>query len=102
MAASTQATSPNHVDPGPSWLWDYSFGLISQQGVPLDTSPLRGTMALHPKTDRAPASPNGAESSSQYNFFDLSTGPSTAPGRIPAQDTSDPTDVSDNVEAGMS
>jgi len=102
VAASTLATSPNHVDPGPYWLWDYYFGLISQQGVPLNTSTLRGTITLHPKTDRAPAGPNGTESSSQYNFFDLYTGPSTASGLIPAQDTSDPTDVSYNVEAGMS
>ncbi len=30
----TLSTTPNHVDPGPYWLWDYYFGLINQQGVP--------------------------------------------------------------------
>lgn len=102
VPASTLGTSPNHVDPGPYWLWDYYFSLISQHGVPLDISTLKGTITLHPKTDRFPAGPNGTESSSQYNFFDLYTGPSTASSLIPAQDTSDPTDVSYNVEAGMS
>lgn len=102
VPASTLAASPNHVDPGPYWLWDYYFSLISQQRVPLNTSTLRGTITLRPTTDRAPAGPNGTESSSQYNFFNLYTGPSTASGLIPAQDISDPTDVSYNVEAGMS
>jgi hypothetical protein len=102
VAASTLGTSPNHVDPGPYWLWDYYFGLISQQGVPWDISTPRNTITLHPETDRAPAGPHGTESSSQYNFFNLYTEPSTASALIPAQDTSDPTDVSYNVEAGMS
>jgi hypothetical protein len=33
----TLGTSPNHVDPGPYWLWDYYLGLINQQGVPFAT-----------------------------------------------------------------
>ena len=32
--APTLGTSPNHVDPGQYWLWDYYLGLIHGQGVP--------------------------------------------------------------------
>jgi N-acetylmuramoyl-L-alanine amidase len=106
VASSTLSTSPNHVDPGPYWLWDYYFHLINQQGVPLDNTALPHTITLHPQTDQVlngPMGPYGQEeTAADYNFFDLYTGPSTASGLIPAQDTSDPTDVSYNVEPGIS
>jgi hypothetical protein len=106
VASATLSSSPNHVDPGPYWLWDYYFHLISQQGVPLDDAALPHTITLHPRTDQVlngPLGPYGQEeTSADYNFFDLYTGPSTASGLIPAQDTSDPTDVSYNVEPGIS
>ena len=35
--APSLGSSPNHVDPGPYWLWDYYLGLINQQGVPFST-----------------------------------------------------------------
>ena len=33
----TLGSSPNHVDPGPYWLWNYYLSLINQQGVPFAT-----------------------------------------------------------------
>jgi hypothetical protein len=106
VPSSTLSISPNHVDPGPYWLWDYYFRLISQQGVPLNSTALPHTITLHPRTDQVlngPMGPYGQEeTSADYNFFDLYTGPSTASGLIPAQNTSDPTDVSYNVEPGVS
>lgn len=106
VASSTLSTSPNHVDPGPYWLWDYYFHLISQQGVPLNSIALPHTITLHPRTDQVlngPMGPYGQEETpADYNFFDLYTGPSTASGLIPGQNTNDPTDVSYNVEPGVS
>lgn len=102
VPASKMAESPNHVDPGPYWLWDYYFTLISQQGVPLNIASAPGTITLHPTTDQSPAGSGGAETSANYNFFKLYTGPGTNTGLIPAQNTSDPIDTSYNVEAGMS
>ncbi|HET8843328.1 MAG TPA: peptidoglycan recognition family protein, partial [Ktedonobacteraceae bacterium] len=37
VPSPTLASSPNHVDPGPYWLWDYYFHLINQRGVPLNS-----------------------------------------------------------------
>jgi len=106
VAASTLSTSPNHVDPGPYWLWDYYFHLISQQGAPLNSVALPHTITLHPRNNQELHGPKGpygwVGTSADYNFFKLYTGPSTASGLIPAQDTSDPTDVSYNVEPGIS
>lgn len=102
---SPSATSqPNHVDPGPYWLWDYYFGLIHQQGVAYPaTSTDPHIFMLRPATDRSPDGKNGAETSANFNFFYLYNGPSTASGRIPQQNTSsDITDVTDNVEPDMS
>jgi hypothetical protein len=66
--------------------------------VPLYNTALPHTLTLHPLTDQVlngPMGPYGQEETpADYNFFSLYTGPSTASGLIPAQDTSDPTDVS--------
>ncbi|HEU5378104.1 MAG TPA: N-acetylmuramoyl-L-alanine amidase [Ktedonobacteraceae bacterium] len=100
------AASPNHVDPGPYWLWDYYFSLISQQGVALNTRLLPDTITLHPQNNQSlsgPPGPNGQEGTSQdYNFFPLYTGPSTKSGIIPQQGNNDPIDVSYNIEPGVS
>jgi hypothetical protein len=106
IASSTLGTSPNHVDPGPYWFWDYYFNLISQQGVTLSTITPPHTITLRPKTDQALNGPMGPfgqeETASDYNFFYLYKGPSTTSGLIPAQNTADKTDVSYNVEADIS
>ncbi len=98
VPSPTVPASPNHFDPGPYWMWDYYFNLISQQGVSLSTSTPLDTITLHPKTDQ---NPNGA-TSADYNFFKLYNGPSTKSGLIPAASPGDPTDTSYNVEPGMS
>lgn len=93
---------PNHVDPGPYWLWDYYFKLINQQGVPF---PAAGTTSqvvlLQPATDQAPAGQQGKETQANFSFFFLYNGPSTRSGRIVQQNkNSDVTDVTNNIEPG--
>lgn len=93
----------NHVDPGPYWLWDYYFKLISQQGVP-DASQVAppNTITLHPRSDQQPAGPGGTETTANYAFAPLYTGPSTKSGLIPQLGSNDPTDVSYNIEPDIS
>lgn len=102
---SPSATSlPNHVDPGPYWLWDYYFKLVQKQDVP---DPPQATDAhiftLHPKSAQQPFGKKGKESSANFNFFYLYNGPSTASGRIPQEGSGhDITDVSGCVEPDIS
>ncbi len=98
------SVGPNHVDPGPYWLWDYYFRLIHQQGVPYPTGGFNNNIiTLHPRTDQRPFGKNGTETPANFNFFYVYNGPSTASGLIPQQgDGTDVTDVTDNVEPGMS
>lgn len=105
VPASTLAAGPNHVDPGPYWLWDYYFNLISQQGGGTynasDGPP--NTITLHPVSDQQPDGSNGTETTANFNFFYLYKGPSTKSGLIPQQgDGTDITDVSYSVEADVS
>ena len=102
VPAPTLATTPNNVDPGPYWLWDYYFGLICKQGVPLHLVTPAHTITLRPLTDRLPAGPDGTETAAQYNFFNLYNGPSTASGLIPQVDSNDPIGETYNVEPEMS
>lgn len=96
--------APNHVDPGPYWLWDYYFKLINQQGVPYPQGNYhQGIITLHPRTDQRPYNKNGTETPANFNFFYLYNGPSTASGLIPHEsDGTDVTDVTDNVEPDIS
>jgi hypothetical protein len=109
IAAHATVPSPssdhtNHVDPGPYWLWDYYFALIHQQGTafpPAASTP--HVFVLRPRSDRRPLGKQGRETRANFNFFYLYTGPSTASRRIPRQGRgSDITDVTDNVEPGVS
>ncbi|GHO88086.1 N-acetylmuramoyl-L-alanine amidase [Dictyobacter formicarum] len=92
---------PNHVDPGPYWLWDYYFGLIHSQGVPYpQEESTKGTIELHTQKH---LDKGGVESPADFNFFYLYNGPSTKSGLIPQY--SNPTDITDetnNVEADIS
>src|SRR5262249_20185303 len=100
----TLGSSPNHVDPGPYWLWDYYLGLINQQGVPLPggTGPA-GVITLHPASDQQPLGANGTETTANFNFFYLYTGPSTANPKVPRKGAAtDITDETDNVEPAIS
>ncbi len=98
------AVAPNHVDPGPYWLWDYYLKLIHQQGVPFPQGKTEDhVITLHPQTDQRPFGRNGTETPANFNFFYLYNGPSTASGLIPQQgDGTDITDVTNNVEPDMS
>lgn len=104
VPAPTPGTAPNHVDPGPYWLWGYYFELIHQQGIPLANlaSTVR-IMTIRPQTDMQPEGPNGTETPANFNFFKLYTGPSTRSGLIPnASNGTDITDETYNVEAYLS
>ncbi|GLV55521.1 hypothetical protein KDH_23650 [Dictyobacter sp. S3.2.2.5] len=92
---------PNHVDPGPYWLWDYYFGLIHSQGVPYPQEErTKGTIELHTQKH---LDKGGVESPADFNFFYLYNGPSTKSGLIPQySNPTDITDVTNNVEADMS
>ena len=97
------AAAPNHVDPGPYWLWDYYFSLIHKQGIPFPaTSKDKHVFALQPATDKRPYNKNGTETPANFNFFYLYNGPSTASGLIPTADNTDVTDVRDNVGPDVS
>jgi N-acetylmuramoyl-L-alanine amidase len=100
----TLGTSPNHVDPGPYWLWNYYLGLINQQGVPWPTGTgPAGVITLKPASDAQPLGPNGTETPDNFNFFYLYTGPSTAGPKVPRKGSAtDITDVTDNVEPAIS
>ena len=95
------ATGPNHVDPGPYWLWDYYLHLIHRQGV---LFPRLGhtthTIELHTKQH---LSKGGVETPADFNFFYLYNGPSTNSGLIPqGSDGTDITDATNTVEANIS
>lgn len=97
--APTLGTSPNHVDPGPYWLWDYYLGLINQQGVPFATGNTpSGVIRLNPSSGQQPDGTNGTETTSNFNFFTLYTQPSTASATLPSENPGDITDESNNVE----
>jgi hypothetical protein len=99
------ANTPNHVDPGPYWLWDYYLRLVGSQlrssRVVLPATP--HVITLHPATDQSLLGPNGTETVKNFNFFYLYTGPSTQSGLIPQEGSpSDITDETSNVEPAIS
>lgn len=102
--APTLGTSPNHVDPGPYWLWDYYLGLINAHGVPFTTGPApAGVIRLNPASGQQPDGSNGTETTANFNFFYLYTQPSTASALLPSKGSpGDVTDESNNVETMIS
>ena len=102
--APTLGTSPNHVDPGPYWLWDFYLGLIHQQGVPfaIGHTP-SGVIRFNPRSGRQPDGSGGTETTANFNFFYLYTQPSTASAKLPSKGSpGDVTDESNNVETMIS
>ena len=93
---------PNHVDPGPYWMWDYYFDLIHQQGVAYPSlGHASKTIELHTQKH---LSQGGVEAPADFNFYYLYNGPSTQSGLIPhySGNGTDVTDETDNVETGIS
>ncbi|MEO7021648.1 MAG: peptidoglycan recognition family protein [Ktedonobacteraceae bacterium] len=92
---------PNHVDPGPYWMWDYYFKLIHEQGVAYPkVGHTANTIELHTKNR---LSKGGVETPGDFNFYSLYNGPSTASGLIPQLNGgTDVTDETGNVETGIS
>lgn len=101
---SPSATSlPNHVDPGPYWLWSYYIKLIHDQGISYPGEAVAPVFLLRPLSARLPFGKDGKETSANFNFFYLYNGPSTASGRVPQLGNGhDVTDVSGSVEPGVS
>ncbi|HET8840533.1 MAG TPA: N-acetylmuramoyl-L-alanine amidase [Ktedonobacteraceae bacterium] len=95
---------PNHVDPGPYWLWNYYLNLIHQQGVALADQPLlQNSITLSPKSSQRPFGTQGRETSANFNFFYLYRDPDTRSARIPQQgSSSDITDVTSSIEPALS
>ncbi len=100
----TLGSSPNHVDPGPYWLWDYYLNLIHQQGVPLATGHTpSGVIRLNPASGQQPDGSGGAETTDNFNFFYLYTQPSTASAKLASKGSAgDITDESNNIETMLS
>ena len=100
----TLGSSPNHVDPGPYWLWSYYLGLINQQGVPFATGPTpAGVIRLNPASGQQPAGSGGTETTANFNFFTLYSQPSTASAPLPSKGAAgDITDESNNIETMLS
>ncbi len=97
------ALMPNHVDPGPYWLWDYYFYLINRYGIPYAPGALDvNIITVHPGTDQLPLGSGGQEVPQNYNYFPLYNGPSTASGQIPYAGGDALTDETGNVEPGIS
>jgi N-acetyl-anhydromuramyl-L-alanine amidase AmpD len=101
------ANAPNHVDPGPYWLWSYYLHLIREQLKQASQSTVATDkdahiITLRPQTDLQPALPNGTETAANFNFFYLYNGPSTKSGLIPQQgDGTNITDETNNVEPAI-
>jgi N-acetyl-anhydromuramyl-L-alanine amidase AmpD len=98
---SLLSVAPNHVDPGPYWLWPYYFSLIHQQGIAYPQPNVgQQLVTLVPKAGLKPFGSNGTETAQNFNFFSVYNGPSTASGLVPH--SGDPTDITDettNVES---
>lgn len=108
IPAPNLANTPNNVDPGPYWLWDYYLKQVRTQEKQLDQpaialSKKSHIITLHPVTARKLLGGGGTESPANFNFFYLYNGPSTKSGLIPQEGTgSDITDETNNVEPDMS
>src|SRR5436190_9393263 len=98
------AVSPNHVDPGPYWLWDFYLNLIKAQNpLPIKPQPNARIVSIHPLTGMLPLGLGGTETAANFNFFYLYNGPSTQSGLIPPHAAAtDITSETTNVEVGIS
>lgn len=104
IPSSSVATAPNHVDPGPYWLWDYYFSLIRAQGVAAPARVFHShVLTLYPGTDQRPWGYYGRETRNNFSFFKLYQRPSTRSPLIPYMGSIyDITNVTFNVESRMS
>ncbi len=102
------ANTPNHVDPGPYWLWSAYLKLVQQElGKESYDTPAGNShvIALRPESALRPAGPDGTETADgNFNFFYLYNGPDTKSGQIAsmASPTDPAFDETNNVEPEMS
>jgi N-acetylmuramoyl-L-alanine amidase len=101
IPSSLLIVAPNHVDPGPYWLWQYYLTLIHQQGIAYPWPDISlEFVTIIPRTGQKPLGPNGTETTQNFNFFSVYNGPSTTSGLVPhSGDSSDITDETTNVES---
>lgn len=102
IPAPKLSLGPNHVDPGPYWLWDNYFQLINELGVPFAPVSDNSTiLMLRPVTSLVPLD-GERETELNYNYFPLYNGPSTDSGLIPQVSADNKFDETGNVEPGVS
>jgi hypothetical protein len=101
IPAPSLATTPNHVDPGPYWLWDYYLGLVRKNRVSNACSLQNAPMLLQrPALNRSPQGNNGQD---VLSYFYLYSGPTTASPLVrQVGGGDDVTDETNSVEPGMS
>lgn len=104
IPSPSSTSTPNHVDPGPYWLWNYYLNLIHAQKVAFpNAATTPQIIALQPKSDLQLLGQQGRETRANFTFFYLYTSPSTRSARIPQQGRStDITDVTNSVEPASS
>jgi hypothetical protein len=104
IPAPSLATTPNHVDPGPYWLWDYYLGLVRKNRVSNACSRKSvQTLLLRPQADRSLQGGDGQEDQDNFSFFYLYSGPTTASPLVRRVGRGDDvTDETNSVEPGMS
>ncbi|WP_161982076.1 N-acetylmuramoyl-L-alanine amidase [Dictyobacter alpinus] len=104
VPAPMLSVAPNHVDPGPYWLWGYYFKLINAAGVPYPNKWARATniITISPPSDRFLTGLNGRETSDNHNFFSVYSGPSTRSALAAPPGDHTGTDEVNNVGTGIS
>ncbi len=105
VPSPSTSVGPNHVDPGPFWLWSYYLRLIARQGGgdPTPRDDHANVVTIVPQTSREPAGDDGNETDDNFNFFSLYKGPSIASGPINSRREGEGlTDIASNVEAELS
>jgi N-acetyl-anhydromuramyl-L-alanine amidase AmpD len=104
VPSPTLAVSPNHVDPGPYWLWDFYLKLIKGQDAKTANKGANAhIVSIHPSTGKKPLGPKGTETPANFNYFYLYNSPSTRSELIlPRGAATDITDETANVETDIS
>ena len=104
VPSPTLAASPNHVDPGPYWLWDFYLKLIGGKDPKTANKGSNAhIVSIHPDTGKKPLGPKGTETPANFNYFYLYNSPSTRSELIlPRGAATDITDETTNVETDIS
>ncbi len=95
--------SPNHVDPGPYWMWSYYLHLIEELVDDNQPKVNEQTFMVQSERDRYLAGDHGTESPANFAFFYLYQEPSTRSNLLPQDHRgSDITDETASIETNVS